>query len=230
MNRTLYLIDLDDTLLDFKKTQEVALRAVYDNLFSGLEEWAPFKANYDQINHGLWARLAKSEIHLSELRVLRFRMLVEKLGNAPSAPEEIARAYEAHMAEVAEFCPGGYQLAAAASQSGQLVIATNGLAEVQRSRILKAGLGDLASLIWISGEIKLAKPDPAFYLDAIDRLGGRPKQSIAIGDSASTDGLCANLAGIPFWWINWKGAPAEIDAAREFSCTRDASAYLADNN
>lgn len=227
MNRTLYLIDLDDTILDFQKTQQVALRAVYDNLFSDLDEWASFKANYDQINHGLWARLAKSEIHLSELRVLRFRMLVEELGNAPSAPEELARAYEAHMAEVAEFCPGGYQLAAAASEAGQLIIATNGLAQVQRSRILKAGLQDLASLIWISGEINLAKPDPAFYLNAIDRLGGRPEQAIAIGDSASTDGLCANLAGIPFWWINWKNAAAGLAVDKAFRSTREAALYLA---
>ena len=128
---------------------------------------------------------------------------------------DVAEEYQNRMAEVAEFCEGGYELACTAAEIGNLVIATNGLAHVQRKRIERAGLGDLAKLIWINEEVKMAKPDPLFFLEALNSLNAEKDHSIAIGDSSR---LSSFLMNKNLEYVHPKAVWACGDTARWRSC------------
>ena len=60
----------------------------------------------------------------------------------------------------------------------------------------------------ISGEIGLAKPDPAIFDHAFKRIGGPPKETVLmIGDNLGSDILGGSNYGLDTCWFNPTGTP-----------------------
>lgn len=82
-----------------------------------------------------------------------------------------------------------------------LVIATNPLypPEAVRQRLMWADLpGDFKhyTLVTHAGNMHFAKPDPAYYIEALARVGVEPDETIMVGDSLQNDILPAQQAGL----------------------------------
>jgi putative hydrolase of the HAD superfamily len=82
-----------------------------------------------------------------------------------------------------------------------LLLLSNGIARVQRRRIERSGIARYFKDILISGEVGLAKPDPAIFALAIERLQCRKDRILCVGDSPSSDIRGGNLAGIDTCWV-----------------------------
>ncbi|MEE1199254.1 MAG: HAD-IA family hydrolase, partial [Christensenellales bacterium] len=81
-----------------------------------------------------------------------------------------------------------------------VVLLTNGIAAVQRSRLARSPLRNWISEIVISQEAGISKPDPEIFRRA---LGGvAPRNGLMIGDGIYSDLRGANLAGVDVCWYN----------------------------
>lgn len=59
-----------------------------------------------------------------------------------------------------------------------------------------AGLGLAPDLVWLPRDAGTAKPDPAFFARACERLGVAPAAAVAVGDDAARDLEAARRAGL----------------------------------
>ena len=72
------LWDVDQTLLDFKKSEDYAVRFCFRKF--GKEAADETVALYSAINESFWKRIEKGEINKKEALVDRFRSLFEQIG------------------------------------------------------------------------------------------------------------------------------------------------------
>ena len=198
--RTL-LFDLDGTILDYSKSETAALYGAYDVVFSTdpPEDLLPV---YQEINSGLWKEFEKGTVTIQELKIRRFSDLFDyfKLNADSEAFSEI------YLKELGE---GGYLLDGALdvlkSCAGRFRIGaiTNGIGNVQRSRIKKAGIGQYFETVIISNDVGIAKPDPGIFTIALEGMNLLKKDDVLmIGDSLSSDILGGINAGLDTCWIN----------------------------
>jgi YjjG family noncanonical pyrimidine nucleotidase len=201
----LILIDADETLFDFRKTEGEALARTL--AAAGLDPAGPAAEAYHEINAELWRRLERGEIDQPRLRVERFRLLFERLGIGLD-PRSFSDKYVAFLAAASYLLGGAEELCAYLAAKYRVVILTNGIAEVQRGRLELSPIRAFVADIVISEEAGCAKPDPAIFARALERAGLADKsRSIMIGDSLSSDIRGAVGFGIDSCWVNFSGAP-----------------------
>ena len=194
--KDIYLLDADDTLLDFKRGEREKLCEVLKEY--GVEVNEAVVSRFHQINVALWQKLERGEIERQELVVERFRRLFEEI-NASAAPEGVSKHYFSLMKQAAYFIDGAEEFLKAIKKSGRIYIVTNGSREVQRSRFALSGLNGYADGVFISEEVGVDKPSSLYaefveaHIPDYDRA-----RAVWIGDSLSSDYLCAKSKGIAF--------------------------------
>lgn len=99
----------------------------------------------------------------------------------------------------------------ASNPATRIGIVTNGPADIQREKVQLLGLPPLVDAIVISGEVGVAKPDPAIFALALDRLRATPGDTIYLGDAPLADINGAHAAGIRAVWMNRAGADYPVD-------------------
>jgi putative hydrolase of the HAD superfamily len=72
----------------------------------------------------------------------------------------------------------------------------------------RTGLRPLVDAVVISAELGVAKPDPAIFRAALDRLGAGPDGALHVGDSLEDDVAGARAAGLEAVLVARNGAPA----------------------
>src|SRR5262249_52082133 len=157
-----------------------------------------------QINRALWARLERGEITGAQVRIVRFEQLVATTGIAAS-PQALADAFACGLGAYGELYPGVREVldALVAEPTVSLALVTNGLSEIQRTRIGRLGLGRYFQAIAISSELGTAKPASAIFEIALAGLGAPAKHSVLmVGDSLSSDIQGGRNAGIATCWYN----------------------------
>lgn len=205
MNRYSYiLLDADMTLLDFHRSEREALCRVLDRY--GLPRNEETVRTYSKINDALWKALARGEVDQDFLIVERFAALQRAVGG-DSDPQAMNRDYAGFLAEEAWLLPGALEFCRTLRDAGlELAIATNGMTTAQRGRYHRSGLDQVIPHLFISMELGVQKPNPAFFQTILDKLGADgPSQAVMIGDGLDTDILGGNRAGIDTIWFNPEG-------------------------
>jgi len=72
----------------------------------------------------------------------------------------------------------------------------------------RTALRPLVDAVVISAELGVAKPDPAIFRAALDRLGAGPDGALHVGDSLEDDVAGARAAGLDAVLVARNGAPA----------------------
>ncbi len=213
------LFDLDHTLLDTDAAELVAFQHACDAV--GLDGPAATFERYRTINRSMWAAVEAGELRASEVRTARFERFVDELGADVDAAA-MAEAFVWAFAHRAELFDGARELLASLHSHATMALVTNGLGDVQRTRIERLGLDEFFDAIVVSGEVGIAKPDPAIFDRAFAALNGAARaEALMIGDSISSDMRGANAAGIAACWFNPHGASAPADV----EITHEASSY-----
>ena len=101
---------------------------------------------------------------------------------------------------------GALELVAALDGRVGLMILTNGLKDVQRSRFRQSAIGRYFKDIIISEEVGFAKPDGRIFDVAFEEMGWPKKREVLIvGDSLTSDMQGGLDYGIDTCWFNpWK--------------------------
>ena len=107
-------------------------------------------------------------------------------------------------------------LASAARAQVPLTLITNGASDDQREKLRALGIEHRLAGIVISGEVGVAKPDPAAFAIALDALGIGPEGVWHVGDNPETDVAGARAAGLTSVWLNRTGRlPSEREPAAD---------------
>ncbi|WP_150265301.1 YjjG family noncanonical pyrimidine nucleotidase [Paenibacillus tepidiphilus] len=208
MKYEVILFDADDTLFDYGMAESTAFYNVFAHfgLPTGAEEYA---ASYREINQALWRDLEKGVISSAALRVERFNRLFAR-HQLELDPSAFSEAYLRFLGE------GTYLIQGAAELCGQLsgcrlAIITNGIKDVQLSRIKGSPLAKTFERIIISEEAGSQKPERAIFDYAFAELGLSDKAKVLIvGDSLTSDIQGGINYGIDTCWFNPLGRPNEL--------------------
>ena len=206
------LFDLDHTLLDSDASERLAFEATARSV--GIEEPHRHLVAYQALNRALWKKVERGELSPNEVKTKRFEELVSMI-DVDVDPVAMGEKYVNDLGAHGELYPGAIDVLEAVVETSQLALITNGIGAVQRARIERLGIGGFFSAIAISGELGMAKPDPAIFEHVFDMLGhtrdrsaGGDRGAIIVGDSLSSDILGGHNAGIATCWFNRLNEPS----------------------
>ncbi len=194
------LIDLDDTILDFRKAENVALKKTLKTF--GLEPTDQVCARYSQINQSCWERLERKEMTREEVKVGRFEMLFSELGLSVDA-KKCSDTYVENLSIGHYFLPGAVEALETLSRNYTLYMASNGNTKVQEGRLKSANINHYFADIFISQEMGADKPSKEYFQKCFARIEGfDPAKTMIVGDSLTSDILGGKNAGIATCWVN----------------------------
>ena len=197
------LMDLDDTILDFKRAEKTAITKTLLRLRIDPNE--DTLALYHDINAGLWRSLEDGRIERRALLTERFRRLFEILG-VEGDPHATQQMYEEYLSMGNFFVDGARELLPILSERYTLYIASNGNVRVQDKRILNTGLMEFFADRFLSEQIGFDKPHVAFFNACFARMTGADRtNTVMVGDSINSDMRGGMNAGIPTVWYNPDG-------------------------
>jgi YjjG family noncanonical pyrimidine nucleotidase len=201
--------DADGTLFDYNRAEGLSLRRSFEALNLSYEDG--YLAVYQSINQRLWQALERHEISPDALRIRRFELLLAAL-DLTGVPETMSSAYTGQLALCTDLVEGAEQVLTDLSRNSRIAIVTNGLSDVQRSRLDRSRIRVFIDELIISEEVGSAKPGSAFFEAAMARTGRPAKQDVlVIGDSLSSDMQGGAGFGLDTCWFN----PAELPRPAE---------------
>lgn len=201
MKYEVLFFDADDTLFDFKKSENFALDKLMSSIDTDLEKSYCIEI-YKEINNNIWKEFEQNLISSDELKIERFKRFADKI-NLSQDPKILSNMYVNFLAEASFIYKETEELLSYLYKKYKIVIITNGLTSVQNKRIKESIIKDYFDAVIISDEIKIAKPDPKIFDYALNVINHTNKESVlVIGDSLSSDVKGGINAGIDTCWFN----------------------------
>lgn len=194
------LLDLDDTIYDFKRAER---RALSDTLLElGVDPTEDMISLYSRINDSYWKRLETGEITREEVLIGRFESFFANIGHNASATAARA-SYERRLGECHFFVSGAELMLDTLYGKFDLYLASNGTDSVQTRRIAAGGIEKYFKDIFISQRLGYDKPKKEYFDAAFARIADFDKEhTVIVGDSLSSDILGGKNAGIKTIWFN----------------------------
>ena len=139
-------------------------------------------------------------------------------------PHPVSDRYVMHLGQADFLVDGAIELLEKLDGKIPMVLLTNGLSLVQRSRFAKAGISHYFRGIVISEEVGIQKPEPEVFRIALEYAGNGgaapagngkvtepvlPGRALMVGDNLNSDVKGALDAGLDACWFNLRGHPAD---------------------
>lgn len=204
-------LDADDTILDYRQAERQSLERSFAAF--GLPYSDAVLRRYHDINQRLWEELERGEVTREWLRTARFARLFSAFG-LRDTPDclEFNRFYMSGVSQCGASIPGAQDLMRTLSQRYPLYITSNASTNTQESRLIKAGLMEYVSGLFVSEDLHAYKPDPAYFDAVFQRTGLKdPKRVILLGDSLTSDMRGGRAYGLATCWFNPKGGQPNSD-------------------
>lgn len=162
------LIDIDDTLFDFRKSSYQALVKAFSEI--GFSFGEQEMREYEVFNNQMWKSFELGEIEKDFIYAERFRRYFASIGlNAD--PVEINRRYLLELAEGRNFMPHCRELLQALHGKYLVVVVTNGDTYAQERRIEISGMAQYFDYVFISEQLGTKKPEKDFYDKVFQAIG-----------------------------------------------------------
>ena len=201
MKHRLFLFDLDDTLLDFKASEQLSFARTLGALGAGDGVDALFP-QYQAINLALWKRFETGAVSKDFLKVERFRRTFQQAG-LDLDPHAASALYLESLSASVVLIDGALALCETLAGIGEVGVITNGVEQIQHRRIASAGLHHHLSFVATSEACGFAKPDSRFFDYAARMARAFAKhETVIVGDRLDADILGANRFGIEACWFN----------------------------
>lgn len=202
MSYKVILWDIDGTLLDFSKAEEISIRYLFDKYHLG-ECTDEMLNKYVAINKVYWEKFEKGLLKKQEVMINRFIDFF-KVYNLPldivesfnvdyqHALGDVA-IYEKYAEEVVRTLKGKYK------QYG----VTNGTKIAQLNKLHKSGLDQILDKVFISEEMAINKPKKEYFDIVFNDIGVTSLEEVLIvGDSLTSDIQGGKNANITTVWYN----------------------------
>lgn len=198
------LFDLDDTLLDFRASEEVALQ----NLFKDQQYTLTpdIKDNYKKLNSSLWKAYENDEIDREEVVNTRFALLFQQHYGIEVDGVALGENYRKYLSEGHHLMEGALELIQTLHMEFDLYIVSNGASHTQHKRLRDSGLAPYFKKVFVSEDTGYQKPMKAFFDYVFSRIENLDlKRTLIVGDSFSADVIGGWNASIDTCWINLAG-------------------------
>ena len=166
------------------------------------EIYEKLKDRYKDVNLQLWKDLEKGAVDKDRLKVVRFEKIIEEF-DLKYDPYEMSELYLKKLGEGIFPFEATEKLCEYLHSKYKVGIVTNGIKEVQYSRIENSEIAKYIDKIIISDEVGVNKPDKRIFEYAMNYFEVSDKKAvIMIGDSLGADIKGGQNAGIDACWVN----------------------------
>ena len=195
------LFDADGVLFDYRKAESFAFLKTFD-FFKIKENLDSIHKKYKTINAIIWREFEEKKITSTDLRVERFSRLF-KVAHLKLDPAEVSKTYLTFLSGCSFLNEDAEEIVKYFYKKCELAIITNGLADVQRSRIGNSRLASFFKMLFISEEIGYPKPHKEIFEFALRKLKNKNKKDVLlVGDNLVSDIKGGNDFGIDTCWLN----------------------------
>ena len=197
----IFLFDADNTLFDYDRAEENALKIMFD--YCGFSYTENIRLKYREINSQAWEKYEKGEITKIELQTLRFTKLFEEIGVSYDV-KLFNEKYLLELGKGAFLIDGALEICKNIfSNNKKIYIVTNGILATQKARIEYSLIKEYISEYFVSEFIGFQKPHIEYFNYVFSHIPQIDKSKILIvGDSLSLDITGGNNAGIDSCWFN----------------------------
>ena len=203
MKYDIFLVDVDDTVLDFHYSAIQAIRAAFESYGVAWQEY--FESEFTRFNTSLWAQLERKEITREYLHASRFPRYLKLLGIDGIDGTEFNEKFLRHLSTHPVYFDGAQDFLRALNGAGRVYFVTNGTLWIQRSRFDVAQLWQYAQDTFVSEVAGADKPAKQYTDYVLERIPGfQREKAVWIGDSLTADMRAAIDANIDCIWFNPK--------------------------
>lgn len=207
MKYDLLLFDLDDTLFDFRLSEQYALTKTFQ-IFGHPNGFNEYITSYKKFSHVLWNDLEQGNITLAKLRVERFNRLFSHHELTLNA-KDFGEAYLENLGQEIHIIDGVKDMMEGLS-GYRLALLTNGFKDVQHARMNASIFSQSFEAIITSEEAGSQKPQADIFNYTFNKLKISDKSRVLmIGDSLTSDIQGGNHYGIDTCWFNPLGKSNE---------------------
>ncbi|MGD8466532.1 MAG: YjjG family noncanonical pyrimidine nucleotidase [Anaerolineae bacterium] len=208
------LFDADGTLFDYDLAEASALQRTFAQ--AGYPFAPGYLQTYRRINARFWSEFERGRVTAEGIKSQRFVELFDSL-QLEGDPLVFSRQYLVCLGEEAHLIDGAQAVLEALSGRLGLVLITNGLQSVQRSRLARSPIGHYFGDVIISEEVGASKPDGRIFDLAFEKMGHPAKSAVLIvGDSLSSDIRGGWAYGIDTCWYNPRRMPHDASVAATY--------------
>ena len=204
MKYEILLFDADNTVLDFDKSEEQALQRAFAEV--GLQFNQHVLQVYRKNNIYQWQLFEQGKLSKPQVLINRFVETFKELGLLQKGVERVADLYEEYLKLGFFIVPHAVEVLEQLQHTHKLYVVSNGVAQIQNSRMKGSGLEKYFIARFVSEEVGYPKPQVEYFdycfkhIDGFDRA-----KTLIIGDSLTSDIQGGVNAAIDTCWFNpWR--------------------------
>lgn len=195
----LAIFDLDDTLVNFAATREIAYRRLAEHLDAQGVDSVAFGQVCPAMDRQLFARFEQGHLSRAEYRLRRFSEPLAAIGVVPE--NALVQQLNRIFMDCVNDAPLLFDdvlplLQRLRSLDIRTAILTNGPSDGQRRKLKATGLGDCVDHVAIGEEIGFSKPSPLAFHSVVERFALVNSDALMVGDSPELDYDAALKAGL----------------------------------
>lgn len=199
--------DLDHTLWDFESNAKDSLAELYEEFQLEAKAVGPFDAFYKTyLNHNalLWSRFEKGYITTEELK---WKRMWRTLLDFKIADERLAKEMSEEFLEILPTKKKVFDytfeiLKYLREKNYSIHLITNGFEKTQWSKLNNSLLAGYFTHVITSETSNSVKPKKEIFEFALNKCGGKLRESIMLGDNLNADILGAQNAGMDTVFVN----------------------------
>ncbi len=196
------IFDADGTLFDYDLAENSALKLSFQHF--GNDYKPEYLVLYRKFNKQLWDAFELGKVTIKRLKVKRFELFLNEI-DIPANADKFSQQYLKQLSSGTQLIKGAENILESLSGKVSLILMTNGIKEVQRSRLDLSTIKSYFSDIIISDEVGVAKPDRKIFEIALENMSISDKSTILmVGDNLSSDIKGGINFGIDTCWYNPK--------------------------
>lgn len=200
------LLDLDDTIFDWKKCAHMAIKKAAEELELKLPDTV--YESFDKINPKLWGDYENKQITLEEMIDKRFNIVFEE-ANFSFNGNLFEKHFKENFLKNVFLIDDAYETLEYLYSKYDVYAASNATLYQQQRRLSEAKIMDFFNDIFISEEIGSHKPHKEFYDGCMARMHYQKDEIIVIGDSLYSDITGAYNYGLKSIWFNRRNKEAK---------------------
>lgn len=194
------LFDIDDTILDFQKSERKAMRIALEKV--GLKVTDDILSHYHEVNMKYWKKVELNEISKDEVLYLRHEEFLPLYGINYDA-KEFEKLYRSNLNKLAYVKKNARKVLIELSKTHRIYAITNGAIKTQKSRMKKSNMQQYFIKSYISYELGVSKPDIRFFnIVKNDIKDFNPSKTLIIGDSLTSDVKLGINGNVDTCWFN----------------------------
>ena len=193
-------MDLDDTLLDFTKSEALSLNTTHKQFYQEIISQSDFLSTFHTINNRLWKDLEVGKVTPQEVSSQRFALLNKSVKSSVLSQDVVAF-YADQLIKNSFWLPGAEDAIKTLKQKFKICVVTNGFSNVQRGKYKLYKMEDWAESFIVSEEVGVSKPHKGIFDIALKSCGLLPHHALMIGNSLTSDYQGAINAGLDFCWV-----------------------------